>query len=163
VHKHRYCGVLAPNARLRQAVTATAGPAGATLQILEQAREKMGLAEAETADTGPRPLSSDESEQRSLPGRIAAHCWALLLARIFEYLPLVCPRCGSPMRLIAFILDPPQVERILVHIGEPTEAPAVLSARSPPQGELSFGLVDGEPDAEAWPEIDQTGGGDGWE
>ncbi len=38
VHKHRYCGVLAPNARLRKAVTATAGPAGAVLQVLEEAR-----------------------------------------------------------------------------------------------------------------------------
>ncbi len=27
-HRHRYCGVLAPGAKLRRAVTATAGPAG---------------------------------------------------------------------------------------------------------------------------------------
>jgi len=33
-----------------------------------------------------------------------------------------CPHCRAPMRLIAFILDPPVIERILVHIGEPTEA-----------------------------------------
>ncbi|MEZ4386194.1 MAG: hypothetical protein R3D98_01200 [Candidatus Krumholzibacteriia bacterium] len=113
--------MLAPNAKLRKAVTATAGPAGATLQVLQEARQKMGLAEAEAGDDGPRPLSSDEGERRSLPGKIAARCWALLLARIFEYLPLVCPRCGESMRLIAFILDPSVVERILGHIGEPTE------------------------------------------
>ena len=47
------------------------------------------------------------------------------------------------MRLIAFILDPPQVERILAHIKEPAEAPFVLPARSPPQLALSFGRVDG--------------------
>ena len=163
VHKHRYCGVLAPNARLRKAVTATAGPAGATLQVLEEARRKMGLADAEAEDAGPRPLSSDEGERRSLPGKIAARCWALLLARIFEYLPLVCPRCGEPMRVIAFILDPPVVERILGHIGEPTEAPVVLPARSPPQGELSFDAGVEAAGPEAWPEIDQTGGSDdGW-
>ncbi|MBE0564766.1 MAG: transposase, partial [Krumholzibacteria bacterium] len=40
-HKHRCCGVLAPNARLRTAVTASAGPAGSTLQVLGQARERM--------------------------------------------------------------------------------------------------------------------------
>ena len=34
IHKHRYCGVLAPNAGLRRAVTETAGPAAATLQLL---------------------------------------------------------------------------------------------------------------------------------
>ena len=40
LHKHRYCGVLAPNAGLRKAVTASAGPAGATLQVLQDASQK---------------------------------------------------------------------------------------------------------------------------
>jgi len=93
----------------------------------------MSLAESEASDTGPRPLSSDEGERRSLPGRIAARCWALLLARIYEFLSLVCSHCRAPMRLIAFILDPPVIERNLGHICEPVQAPAVLSARSPPQ------------------------------
>jgi hypothetical protein len=101
--------VLAPNGKLRKAVTATAGQAGATLQALEEARGKMGLAEAEAEDNGPRFLSSDEGKRWSLPGTIAARRWALLLARIFEYLPLVCPRCGEPMWVIAFILVPPVV------------------------------------------------------
>ncbi|MBD3222022.1 hypothetical protein GF314_12355, partial [bacterium] len=60
-----------------------------------------------------------------------ARCWALLLARIYECLPLSCPRCGEPMRIIAFIMDPPVIARILGHIGDPVEAPAVLPARSP--------------------------------
>ncbi len=29
--------------------------------------------------------------------------WALLLARIYEVLPLLCPQCGGKMRVIAFI------------------------------------------------------------
>ncbi|MEZ4386188.1 MAG: hypothetical protein R3D98_01165 [Candidatus Krumholzibacteriia bacterium] len=133
------------------------------LQVLEEARQKTGLDEPEAGDDGPRPLSSDEGERRSLPGKIAARSWTLLLARIFEYLPLVCPRCGEPMRLIAFILDPPVVERILGHIGEPVEAPAVLPARSPPQGEQSFDAWVEAAGGEAWPEIDRTGGLDeGW-
>jgi hypothetical protein len=49
------------------------------------------------------------STRRCLPDRIAAYSWALLLARIFEYLPLVCLRCEAPMRLIAFFVAPPQV------------------------------------------------------
>ena len=63
--------------------------------------------------------------------------------------------------LIAFIQDSPQVERILGHIGEPVEAPDVLPARSPPQGELSFDAGVEAVDREAWPKIDQTGGSDG--
>jgi hypothetical protein len=46
---------------------------------------------------------------------------------------------------------PPVVERILGHIGEPTEAPAVLPARSPPQGELPFDAgVEAVSGGEAW-------------
>ena len=43
IHKYRCCGALAPNARLRRAVTESAGPAGAMLPLLHDAREKMGL------------------------------------------------------------------------------------------------------------------------
>ena len=163
-HKHRYCGVLAPNATLRGAVIASAGPAGATLQVLEAAREKMGLTPADETSTAARPLSADADEPRSAAGRLAARGWALLLARIFECLPLVCPRCGEPMRIIAFILDRSVIERILEHVGEPTEAPPVLPARSPPQGELEFAQADASSGVDVWPEIDQTAGGaDGWE
>ena len=102
IHKHRYCGVLAPNAKLRRAVIVSAGPAGAT-----------------------------------------AKCWVLLLTRIYECLPLLCPRCGESMRIIAFVLDPPTIERILRHIAEPTEAP--------PQCEFPFNQ-DGSRDD--WPDMD---------
>ncbi len=96
----------------------------------------MWLPEAETAG------AVGAGEPRSAVGRLAAHCWALLLARIYECLPLACPRCGEPMRIIAFILDRSQVERILTHIGEPAEAPEVMPARGPPQAELEFDQVD---------------------
>jgi hypothetical protein len=165
IHKHRYCGVLAPNAKLRRAIIASAGPAAATLLVLQQARQKMALPKAESATSGQtaRPLSADDREFRTAAGRIAAHCWALLLARIFECLPLLCPHCGEPMRIIAFVLEPPVIQRILAHIGEPTEAPMVWLARGPPQAELGFAQVDPSVGQEAWPEIDQTGGEDTWD
>jgi len=72
LHEHHYCGVLAPNAALREAVTASAGPAGATLQLLEQARAIMGLPAASPAEPDmPSPLTNLR--------RAAARCWALLL------------------------------------------------------------------------------------
>jgi hypothetical protein len=65
------------------------------------------------------------------------------------------------MRIIAFVLDAPTIVRILDHIGEPTQPPAVLPARSPPQ--LAFGF-DQTPATTDWPEMDQTAGqGGGWE
>ena len=91
----------------------------------------------------------------------ASRCWALLLVRIYECLPLRCPKCGEPMRIIAFVLDRPTIERILDHLGEPTQPPRVLPARSPPQLELGFGQTPATTD---WPEMDQTAGqADGWE
>ena len=137
IHKHRYCGVLAPAARLRQAVIASAGPAGTVLQEIESARGSMGLC--------------GEAARR----RPASRSWALLLARIHENRPLQCPRCGGPMRIIAFILEREAIERILRHIGEDIEPPAVLPARGPPQGEFEFDQSAGQ---EEWVEVDQTAG-----
>ena len=65
-----------------------------------------------------QPGSSQDKPQ----GRVrqaAARCWAMLLARIYECLPLTCEKCGQPMRLIAFIIEPVVVEKILSHIGQP--------------------------------------------
>jgi hypothetical protein len=48
-HRHRYCGVLAPNARLRPAVTATAGPAGTVWQEIAAARRCVSWPSSSTA------------------------------------------------------------------------------------------------------------------
>jgi hypothetical protein len=56
----------------------------------------------------------------------------MLLARLFESLPLVCPNCGADMRIIAFVTEAAPVQRILAHIGEPTEPPPIAPARGPP-------------------------------
>jgi len=153
IHKHRYCGVLAPNAKLRRAVIDSAGPAGATLQLLEDARAKMGLSEDEAAAESPGP--ADDDKPKTGIQKAAARCWALLLVRIYECLPLLCSKCGEPMRIIAFVLDPPVIERILDHIGEPSTPPLILPARSPPQAEMEFDQVAG---SDEWPEMDQMAG-----
>ncbi len=136
-HRHRYCGVFAPGAKLRRAVTQTAGPAGTVLLALERARAAMGMTEA----TQPRPKAS--------------RSWALLLARIYDARPLQCPRCGSPMTILSFILDPVVIKRILDHLDLESEPPATLPARSPPQGELEFAQASGPV---IWDEVDQTAG-----
>ena len=42
--------------------------------------------------------------------------WANLIRRVYEVDPLVCPRCGSEMRVIAFITEPRVVRRIVDHL-----------------------------------------------
>ena len=75
-HRHRYHGVLAPNAPLRQAVTAYAGlPLGvdavSTGQVLVATED---------------PPEADSNKRSS-----TVYLWAMLIARIYEICPLVCP------------------------------------------------------------------------
>jgi hypothetical protein len=61
----------------------------------------------------------------------------MLLARIYEVFPLLCPRCGGAMRIIAFITDGPTVRDILGHLGEPAAPPRIAPARGPPLWETA--------------------------
>ena len=72
VHKHGYCGILAPNAGLRRAVIESAGPSGATLKILQEARRQMGLEGLPGPDCD-KPTGGARA--------VAARCWAILPAR----------------------------------------------------------------------------------
>jgi len=129
-HRLRYYGVLAPHAALREAVIASAGPSGALALRLRQAAEAMAPEEAE-----PVP---------ELPRHPKRYIWAMLLARIYDLLPLVCPRCGHAMRLVAFITESVEIRRILAHVGEPVRAPGLSPPRAPPQGEFSWDQGAGE-------------------
>ena len=136
MHRHRYHGVLAPHAGLRSAVVA------------------IGRAPAETpcpADgvtPHPVPGDLDELPRFASPARIR---WAVLLARIYEVLPLLCPACGGSMKILAFITDPPVVSAILVHLDLPNKPPPLAPARGPPQRDFlldqtsSFDPADPEP------------------
>ena len=56
----------------------------------------------------------------------------MLIARIFEVFPLVCPLCAGQMRIIAFIADGAKVRKILEHIGVDAQAYRITPARGPP-------------------------------
>ena len=56
----------------------------------------------------------------------------MLIARIYEVFPLLCPMCGGQMRLIAFITEGAEVRKILNHIGVDSEPPSIAPARGPP-------------------------------
>ena len=42
--------------------------------------------------------------------------WAQLIKRIYEVDPLVCPSCGSEIKVIAFITEHAVVDRIVGHL-----------------------------------------------
>ena len=58
--------------------------------------------------------------------------WADLLRRVFA-IDVLGWACGGRLRLIETIEDPPIVQRILRHLGLPTELPALYPARPPPR------------------------------
>ncbi len=45
--------------------------------------------------------------------RALRRSWAQLIRRIYEVDPLVCPSCGSELKVIAFIIDHAVVDKIL--------------------------------------------------
>jgi len=120
-HQVRYFGVLAPNSHMRKQVIESAGPSAALQLRLTEAAQKMGLA---VQPEGPGPKKK------------VSRIWAMLIARIYEVLPLLCLRCNAPMRIISFIVDPSTIVKILDHIGVPSTAPMIAPARGPPQEEF---------------------------
>ncbi|MGQ0591860.1 MAG: hypothetical protein ACT4QB_04210 [Gammaproteobacteria bacterium] len=91
--------MLAPNAKLRSA-------------IIPSAPVNAPNAAAVHADA-PHP---------SAPVRLS---FAQLLKRVFDIDIEQCPHCGGPLTIIAAIVDPTVIAKILTHLG--------LSARAPPR------------------------------
>jgi len=71
------------------------------------------------------------------------YLWARLLARLYEVFPLLCPRCGEPMRIIALVTELGAVQRILKHLDEPTQPPRLAPARGPPGWDQDFDTREG--------------------
>ena len=120
IHRHRYHGVLAPNARLR-------------VQVIALGREQGSVEPS-------RPLGTHSVAGSSgvVPGHRTSSRWAALIARIYDVLPLVCPSCGASMSIIAFVTDPVPVRSILSYLDLPTRPPPLSPARAPPQGIFEF-------------------------
>jgi hypothetical protein len=112
IHRHLY----APHARLRaHAVAIGRGDARPEDAADEAAATSLaGPATLSPAALPPAPSAPPVPER---PPSAAPLRWAQLLARILEVLPPLCPACGRPMRILAFLTDPPTAEAILHHQG----------------------------------------------
>ena len=110
---------------------------------------------AEPCTTAQKQNSPDEVAEVPAHCKAARFVWALLLAHIYEVLPLVCPKCGGEMRIIAFINDGLMIRKILDHMVEPTSAPRIAPARGSPLWELPVaGQAEQETDPHAQPAPD---------
>lgn len=63
--------------------------------------------------------------------------WARLIQKVYETDPMICPQCGSEMKIVAVITDPASIMNILDHLKSkglpPYESP---KSHSPPVREL---------------------------
>lgn len=89
---------------------------------LARARRAEGAADPTTALEAETPAPGAAERRRRRPS------WAQLIRRIYEVDPLTCTECGRRMRIIAFLLDPPVIRKILQHLAtrpDRTRAPPV--------------------------------------
>lgn len=77
-------------------------------------------------DPGYEP--PDDGEEATINARKRA--WARLLAKVYEIDPLVRPKCGWSMNVIAVIQNPVEIRDILVHL--------VKTGRAPPGFDLAM-------------------------
>ena len=72
-----------------------------------------------SSDTSPQPSES----LQSISAPQVSSTWARLIKRVYEVDPLICPKCGSEMKVIALILDPSEIQSILRHLVKIGRAP----------------------------------------
>ena len=109
-HRHRYFGVPAPILAIEFAVTVLAEPAAAQPATVEAAQPGAGVPGVALPGEA---VPSMPPEPAAPPKRPAHYLWAVLIARIYEALPLLCPICGGQMRIIAFITHSAEIRHIL--------------------------------------------------
>jgi hypothetical protein len=88
----------------------------------------------------PPPPAEDASVQahsHDQPERPATHRagywpWAKLMKRSMAIDADQCEMCGSHMKLRALVVRAESIERLLRHLGEPTQALPLSPARGPP-------------------------------
>jgi hypothetical protein len=71
----------------------------------------------------------ENTTDQSDSARQSRAAWARLLAKLYEVDALrCCSRCGSTMKVLAFVTDPQQCRRILLHLIKTGAAPPGLDA-----------------------------------
>ena len=92
---------------------------------------------------GPAPVGNPIAPTPEIapPKRPAHYLSAVLIARIYEVFPLLCPLCGGQMRIIASITHSADIWHILEHIGVASEPPQISPARGPPLWESCDALA----------------------
>jgi hypothetical protein len=147
-----YHGAFAPNARSRRSAVRAAhvgvSQPGAP-QAANDEKVEPAAAEASPENDGEQTAAQPQGSPDSLatgtdasvsPGGKASgsgytrpkyHSWADLLSRTFQIDALACPGCGGRLPLISTIEHRAVIDKILRHLGLPTDTPEPSPPRHP--------------------------------
>ena len=81
---------------------------------------------------GPSDLTATQTSTADAPSRSSRRHrveWAKLLARVFQVDVTCCPDCGGTMKVIAALLDPASITKLLDALGLPSRAPPIAPPR----------------------------------
>jgi hypothetical protein len=117
--------VLEPLALLRRLASLVPRPYANLIRyhgiFANRSKDRASLPSPSHDDEHP-PAKHEHPRPRRMP-------WAQLLRRVLDIDALSCPRCSTPMLVIAFITSAPVIKKILEHLHLPTAPPRVLPAR----------------------------------
>jgi len=92
-------------------------------------REREAATDGDSQAATATAPGSVASEPDSAERKAARKRWANLIRHIYEVDPLVCPRCGGMMKIIAFITEPRVIRAILDSV---RRTPSAAGSRHPP-------------------------------
>ncbi len=77
-------------------------------------------------------IIEDETEVQSqgVKGSAKRSAWARLIKKVYGIDPLICKKCGSEMSIVAFIMDPKQIDRIMEYLKKQGRAPPAIAVSS---------------------------------
>jgi len=90
--------------------------------------------ESQTGTPGPGdcgPKEDADFSDDSHDARAYKKACARLLSKVYEIDPMVCPKYGSEMKVIAIIQQPAEIDRILRHLVKQGRPPPGLDPASP--------------------------------
>ena len=78
------------------------------------------------------PVAAEDQPEADLNKLFStAFLWAMLIAKIYEICPVICPQCGGELTIVAFLTNLDSIQRLLIHIGEPVSPPQIVLTRLP--------------------------------